>query len=405
MSGAGRRRVALFGATGSIGGSTLQVIAEREAEFEIAALAAGRNVGALAELAARWRPRALGIGGAELIPQLRAELAARNVRPEPEIAAGAAGLRELAAGLDYDVLLLATVGVPGLAAAEAALARGKTLALANKEALVAAGRILLRAAAQGGGTILPVDSEHSAIHQCLRAGQRGEVERLILTASGGPFLDWTEAQLRAATPADALRHPTWRMGRRITTDSATLMNKGFELIEACHLFALDESNVEVLIHPQSIVHSLVAYRDGSVMAQLGTADMRTPIQYALTYPAREATKREKLDLAAVARLEFRRADEGRLRALRLARQAWRAGGAAGAVLNAADEVAVEAFHAGQLSFLDISAVVEDVLGSWQHLKMDELADAQAADAAARRAAQERVKARAERRGADARAAR
>ncbi len=393
-----RRRIALFGATGSIGGSALEVIAEREDQFAITALAAGRNIAALAALAARWRPCALGVGSADLIPELRARLAERQVRPEPEIAVGPVGLRDLAATLDYDVLLLATVGVPGLGAAEAALRRGKTLALANKEALVAAGPVLLRAAERGGGTILPVDSEHSAIHQCLRAGQRGEVERVILTASGGPFLGWPPERLATATPADALRHPTWRMGRRISTDSATLMNKGFELLEACHLFALAESQVQVLIHPQSIVHSLVAFRDGSVMAQLGTADMRTPIQYALTYPAREGTKREKLDLAAVARLEFRVADEGRFRALRLARQAGRAGGAAGAVLNAADEVAVEAFHAGRLSFPDITTVVEDVLGDLQHLTLNSLEDAQAADLAARAAAERRVAAAAARCG-------
>lgn len=386
MSAGGRRRIALLGATGSIGTSTLRVMEELGDGFEIVALTAGRNVEALASLAARWRPRALGVGEAGGVAALRAALATRGVRPEPEIVVGPEGLRTLAAGLDYEVLLLATVGVPGLGAAEAALLRGKTLALANKEALVAAGVVLRRAAAGGGGTILPVDSEHSAMHQCLRAGGTEAVTRVILTASGGPFLDWPAERIAAATPAEALRHPIWRMGRRITTDSATLMNKGFELIEACHLFGFDESQVEVLIHPQSIVHSMVEFRDGTVLAQLGTADMRTPIQYALTYPSREGSKRERLDLAQAGRLEFRAADEERFRALGLARAAWRAGGGAGAVLNAADEVAVAAFHAGQLPFCGILNVVEDVLNHCRHPNMETLEDALAADREARQAA-------------------
>lgn len=386
LSAKERRRIALLGATGSIGTSALQVIEELGEGFEIVALTAGRNVEGLASLAARWRPQALGVGEAESVAALRTALAARGVRPEPVIVAGPKGLRAIAADLDYDVLLLATVGVPGLGAAEAALLRGKTLALANKEALVAAGPVLRRAAACGGGTILPVDSEHSALHQCLRAGGTAEAARVILTASGGPFLDWPRERIAVATPAEALQHPTWRMGRRITTDSATLMNKGFELIEACHLFGFEESQVEVLIHPQSIVHSMLEFRDGSVLAQLATADMRTPIQYALTYPAREGAKREKLELAQVGRLEFRAADEQRFRALGLARAAWRSGGAAGAVLNAADEVAVAAFHAGQLSFPGILMVVEDVLEHCRQPNMEALEDVLAADQEARRAA-------------------
>lgn len=398
-------RIALLGATGSIGASTLSVIEQLAAAggqpaphpsrgpngFEIVALTAGRKVQALADLAARWRPPVLGLAEEGLIPALRAALAARGVRPEPEILVGPAGLRSLAANLDYDLLLLATVGIPGLGAAETALLRGKVLALANKEALVAAGQILRAAATRGRAAILPVDSEHSAIHQCLRAGQLAEVARVILTASGGPFLDWPAAQLAAATPAQALRHPTWRMGPRITADSATLMNKGFELLEACHLFDLDESQVDVLIHPQSIVHSMVEFRDGSVLAQMATADMRTAIQYALTYPSRLDSKREKLDLSRIGRLEFREADENHFRALRLARAAWRAPGAAGAVLNAADEIAVAAFLEGSLPFLGILDVVEEVLNRCQLARIATLDDVLAADQEARLAAKATVK--------------
>ncbi|MGH9490582.1 MAG: 1-deoxy-D-xylulose-5-phosphate reductoisomerase [Terriglobales bacterium] len=387
MSAGGVRRVALLGATGSIGASALRVAEEHAGQFELVALSAGRNVESLAQLALRWRPQALGVADAAAAVELQAALARRGVVPEPEIVSGPEGLRAMAAGLEYDVLLLATVGVPGLGAAEAALLRGKTLALANKEALVAAGAVLLEAARRGGGTILPVDSEHSALHQCLRAGRAEEVERVILTASGGPFLDWPPERIAAATPAQALRHPTWHMGRRITTDSATLMNKGFELLEACHLFALDESQIEVVIHPQSLVHSLVAFRDGSMMAQLSTADMCTPIQYALTYPHRQASNREKLDLGQAGRLEFRPAPEDRLPALRLAREAWRAGGGAGAVLNAADEIAVGAFLAGRLPFLEIVAVVEEVLGRCPAPSAATLDEVLAADQAARQVAE------------------
>ncbi|MGH3185025.1 MAG: 1-deoxy-D-xylulose-5-phosphate reductoisomerase [Streptosporangiaceae bacterium] len=274
---------------------------------------------------------------------------------------GPAGRRQVVAARGAGVVLAATVGVAGLEAIHAALRAGCDLALANKEALVVAGALLLAEARRGGGAIVPVDSEHSAIHQCLRAGRRRELARILLTASGGPLRQLSAAAMAQVTPAQALRHPTWSMGQRVTLDSATLMNKGFEVIEACHLFGLEESQVEVLVHPQSIVHSLVEFVDGSVLGQLGTPDMRTPIQYALTYPRRLRAARMRLKLEEVGKLEFELPDVKRFPCLGLARAAWRSGNGAPAVLNAGDEIALAAFAAGRIGFGAIAPVVEETL--------------------------------------------
>lgn len=380
------RALAVLGSTGSIGRRTLEVVESLPGRFSIAALAAGGNIALLAEQVAAHRPQLVAVRSPAAVDDLAERLRAHGVTPLPQIGAGGDGLR--AAAASADMLVAAVVGVAALEAIEAALRRGCDVALANKEALVAAGRVLLRAAAAGGAAILPIDSEHSAVHQCLRAGETGEMARIILTASGGPFLRLPPSRFDAVTPADALRHPTWKMGDRITIDSATLMNKGFEIIEACHLFGVDERRVEVVIHPQSIVHSLVEFRDGSVMAQLGTADMRTPIQYALTWPLRLESARLRLKLEEVGRLDFESADVGRFPCLRLAREAARTGGGAPAVLNAADEVAVERFCAGALSFPDIARVVEETLQRLPAGSAETLAEVLATDRRARQVAAE-----------------
>lgn len=381
------RRLALLGSTGSIGGSVLRVVEEFPDRFAVVALTAGKNLERLAAQTARFRPEAVAIADAGREGELRAAFRAAGVGAEPVIFSGPAALETLATALEYEQIILATVGVAALPASFAAARRGKSLALANKEILVAAGELLMEAARAGGAEILPIDSEHSAIHQCLRAGRREELARVLLTASGGPLRDVPLEDLERVTPARALAHPTWRMGARVTLDSATLMNKGFEVIEARRLFSLAASEVEVLIHRQSVAHSLVEFRDGSVMAQLGEADMRIPIQYALTYPDRWPTRRPGLDLAALARLEFAAPDAARYPCLGLARAAAEAGGAAPAVLNAADEVAVAAFAAEAIAFPAIAAVVAQTLEELSGMPAASLDDVLAADAAARRRAE------------------
>ncbi|MGH9542176.1 MAG: 1-deoxy-D-xylulose-5-phosphate reductoisomerase [Terriglobales bacterium] len=381
-----RRRLALLGATGSIGENVLKVVDELPGRFELTALTAGANIPLLARLASRYRPGHVALADAAREPELREALRAADVSPQVHV--GPEALAVIAGQTDYDVLVLATVGIAALPACWAAVERGATIALANKEVLVVAGELLMPRARAGGATILPVDSEHSALHQCLRSGRGEEIERLILTASGGAFRDRPLAELARVTPAEALRHPTWRMGRRVTVDAATLMNKGFEVIEACHLFAVAPERVEVVLHPQSIVHSLVEFRDGSVLAQMGTADMRTPIQYALTFPERVHAARQRLDLSAVEHLDFRPPDFARYPCLRLAREALASGGTAPAVLNAADEVAVEAFCAGRTGFLDIARAVERTLERAARREAGSLEDILAADGEARRLARE-----------------
>ncbi|MDI3261803.1 MAG: 1-deoxy-D-xylulose-5-phosphate reductoisomerase [Fulvimonas sp.] len=357
------RKVAVLGATGSIGASTLDVIARHPARFHASVLSAHRNVEALVALCVRHRPELAVIADPTLAGILERRLAAAGVRCA--VGAGEAALVEAAAGALCDTVVAAIVGAAGLRSTLAAARAGKRLLLANKESVVMAGPLLLTALREGGGELIPIDSEHNAIFQCLPATRaplgRSGVRRLILTASGGPFRGLTRSELAAVTPAQACKHPNWSMGRKISVDSATLMNKGLEVIEAHHLFGAAPEAIEVLVHPQSLVHSLVEYADGSLLAQLGNPDMRTAIAHALAWPERIEAGVTPLDLAAAPPLAFEAPDLATFRCLALAFQALRAGGDAPAILNAANEVAVEAFLAGTLPFLGIAEVVEAVL--------------------------------------------
>ncbi|WP_159348400.1 1-deoxy-D-xylulose-5-phosphate reductoisomerase [Roseomonas harenae] len=351
------RSITILGATGSVGRSTAALLeAAPDGAFAVEALVAGRDAAALATMARRLRARIAVLADPAGLPALREALAGSGI----EAAAGGAAVIE-AASRPADWTMAAIVGAAGLKPILAALARGGTLALANKEALVCAGEIVLRAAEATGATILPVDSEHNAIFQALDARDPTMVERIILTASGGPFRTASEAEMRDATPAQAVRHPVWSMGAKISIDSATMFNKGLELIEAARLFPVPAERIEVLVHPQSAVHGLVQYADGSLLAQLGTPDMRTPIAHALAWPGRMQADVPRLDLAALSRLEFSAPDAIRFPALRLAREALLAGGGAPTILNAANEVAVERFLSGCLGFLEIARVVEETM--------------------------------------------
>ena len=355
--------VAVLGATGSIGGSTLDVIARHPQRFRATVLTAHRQVEALVALCVQHRPQLAVIADPTLEAELSHRLASAGVRCE--IASGHAALTAAAASNLCDTVVAAIVGAAGLNSTLAAARAGKRLLLANKESIVMAGPLLLEAVAAGGGALIPVDSEHNAIFQCLPGGRpdlrQSGVRRLILTASGGPFRGRTRAQLTDITPEQACKHPNWVMGRKISVDSATLMNKGLEVIEAHHLFGAPAKAIDVLVHPQSLVHSLVEYVDGSVLAQLGNPDMRSAIAHALAWPERVEAGVAPLDLAACAPLQFEQPDLATFRCLELAFQALRAGGDAPAVLNAANEVAVDAFLAGALPFLSIADVVEAVL--------------------------------------------
>ena len=350
------RRITILGATGSIGKSTLDLVERSPDRFQVVALTAQTNVGALADAAIRTSAELAVIADPSLLPELRERLGASGCRAS----AGPEGLIEAASG-HADLVMAAIVGCAGLVPTMTAIESGKTLALANKEALVTAGRLMTDAATRSGSVLLPVDSEHNAIFQCLAGSRSDDVERLILTASGGPFREWPIERMRSANPAQAVAHPKWSMGAKISVDSATLMNKGLELIEAHHLFGLDSGRIDVVVHPQSIVHSLVEFVDGSLLAQLGTADMRIPISYTLAWPERMPTPSKRLALAEIARLDFELPDLARFPALRLAREALEAGGGASVVLNAANEVAVEAFLNGRIGFCDIAALVEEAL--------------------------------------------
>jgi 1-deoxy-D-xylulose-5-phosphate reductoisomerase len=386
MSGA--RTLALLGATGSIGASTLDVVARHPGRFRVAALAAHRNAAAMLALCRRFRPRVAAL----LDRAAAAELAAavRSEHLPTEVLAGPEGLLAVATHAEADTVLAAIVGAAGLAPTLAAARAGKRILLANKEALVVGGELFMDAVAAGGATLLPIDSEHNAIFQCLPrahapdAGATG-VRRVILTASGGPFLDTPIEDLEAVTPAEACAHPNWSMGRKISVDSATMMNKGLEVIEAQRLFGVDERAIDVVIHRQSVVHSLVEYVDGSVLAELGNPDMRTPIAQALAYPERIDSGVATLDLVARGRLDFAQPDPARFPCLALARDALRAGGAAPIVLNAANEVAVEAFLSGRLSFTGIARTVADVLAATAATRVATLDDALHCDDGARRA--------------------
>ena len=351
-----RRRIAILGATGSIGKSTLDLIERSPERFEVVAVTAATNSEALADIARRTGARLAVVADDARLSDLEERLAGTGCRA----AAGEAALVE-AAACEAELVIAAIVGCAGLSPAMAAVDAGKAVALANKEALVTAGALMTRAAERSGATLLPVDSEHNAIFQCLACSRKEDASRIILTASGGPFRTASAETMRDASPAQAVAHPKWSMGAKISVDSATLMNKGLELIEAHYLFGLPSQRIDVLIHPQSVVHSLVEFVDGSVLAQLGSPDMRIPIAYALAWPERMATPAERLDLAAIARLEFEAPDLQRFPALRLAREALEAGGSAAVVLNAANEVAVASFLAGAIRFTDIAEAVARAL--------------------------------------------
>ncbi|HWC93650.1 MAG TPA: 1-deoxy-D-xylulose-5-phosphate reductoisomerase [Pseudolabrys sp.] len=350
------RSLTILGATGSVGTSTIDLIKRNPARYRVEAVTARRNAAALAKIARQVHARVAVVGDPSVYAELKSALSGSGI----EAAAGAEALVE-AALRPADWVMGAISGAVGLKPTLAAIERGATVALANKECLVCAGGLFMRAAAKAGATVLPVDSEHNAIFQSLGAGRRADVKRIILTASGGPFRTWTRAQIDAATPEQALRHPNWSMGPKITVDSASLMNKGLELIEAHHLFAMPSEEIDVLVHPQSVVHGLVEFCDGSVIAQLGPPDMRVPIAHCLAWPERIDGPAPRLDLAAHGQLTFEAPDFDRFPALRLAREVMAAGGAAPTVLNAADEIAVGEFIAGRIGFSAIPALVEATL--------------------------------------------
>ena len=390
------KRIAILGSTGSIGRQTLAVIEAMPERFGVVALAAGSNVEELEKQVLHHRPELVSVANAGVAASLADRLRSVGAEKLPEIQHGPEGMIAVATHPNAGIVVSAAVGVVGLEATYAAVKTGKQVALSNKEVLVAAGELVMAAARQSGVELLPVDSEHNAIHQCLRAGRRSEVRRLVLTASGGPFRKTPIAKMAVATPEQALAHPNWRMGRRITIDSATLVNKGFEVIEAHWLFDMRPDQIDVVIHPQSTIHSMVEYHDGSVMAQLGPADMRMPIQYALTYPDRAASNQVALDWPNLRRLDFEKVSTRRFPCLRLAREALRKKGAFPCAFNAADEVAVEAFLDQRIPFTGIAQVIERVLDRTPKIKLEAISDVLAADAEARRLAREEVERKAAR---------
>src|SRR5271168_2169877 len=386
------KRIAILGSTGSIGRQCLNVVDSLPGAFEVVSLAAGSNIALVAEQIARHRPKLVSVANEDAAAKLRASLNARGSKraPMPEILSGAEGIELVATHPDAEMVVSAAVGVVGLRATYQAIEQGKDIALANKEVLVAAGEVVMAAVARRGVALLPVDSEHNAIHQCLRAGTTCEVRRLILTASGGPFRKTPISKMAKVTPKQALAHPNWKMGQRITIDSATLMNKGFEVIEAKWLFGVDLDRIKVVIHPQSTIHSMVEFVDGSILAQLGPTDMRMPIQYALTYPLRVASKDCTLDWSKLKKLEFEPVSDQKFPCLRLAREAAKTGGPAPCALNAADEEAVAAFLDGKLKFTAIAAVIEIVLEKMPSRTLRSIEDVLDADSEARRLARQEI---------------
>ena len=388
-----QRLVSVLGSTGSIGVNTLDVIARHPDCFAVYGLAAHSSVQALLAQCLAFRPRYAVMMDEAAAESLRAKLPPDS---ETEVLQGEAGLQHIASAPQVDTVMAAIVGAAGLPSALAAAQAGKTLLLANKESLVMGGHLLMQAVRQSGARLLPIDSEHNAIFQCMpqhtgsaMTSLKG-VSKVLLTASGGPFRQWTKAQMDAATPDQACAHPNWSMGRKISVDSASLMNKGLELIEACWIFDLGPDMIEVVVHPQSIVHSMVQYLDGSVVAQMGNPDMRTPIAYGLGWPDRLESGVAPLDFVAAARLDFEAPDEERFPCLRLAREAFAAGGTAMAVCNAANEVAVAAFLAGDIQFTAIPRVIEQTLTEMPVLEPNSLDVVESADAGARLVAQEQV---------------
>ena len=375
------RSVSILGATGSIGRSTLDLIERESDAFDVLALTARKDVEGLAAAARRTRARHAVIGDERLYPALKEALAGTETQP----AAGCDAICD-AAAMGADWTMAAIVGTAGLKPVMAALRQGKTVALANKESLVLAGGLMTRAAQGAGATLLPVDSEHNAVFQCFPHDDPSRVRRIILTASGGPFRTASREEMARVTPAQAVKHPNWAMGAKISVDSATLMNKGLELIEAHHLFPVGNEKLSVLVHPQSVVHSLVEYVDGSMLAQLGPADMRTPIAHTLAWPQRMKTPVEPLNLAQIGRLDFEEPDFDRFPALGLALQALKAGGARPGVLNAANEEAVAAFLAGRIGFLEIALIVDKVLSRYNPRSPETIDEALMLDAETRRVA-------------------
>jgi len=383
------KQLAILGSTGSIGRQCLSVVEALPGQFGVVALGAGANLDELAGQIERHRPEVVSVGDSTKVDELAARLREKGIAP-PAIHHGREGMLAAGTHLKADIVVSAAVGVVGLEATYAAVKLGRTIALSNKEVLVAAGELVMAAVEKSGKELLPVDSEHNAVHQCLRAGERREVTRLVLTASGGPFRKTPLKDLEKVSVEQALAHPNWKMGNRITIDSATMMNKGFEVIEARWLFGMRPDQIDVVIHPQSTIHSMVEYVDGSILAQLGPTDMRMPIQYALTYPERVASNQVALDWSKLKRLDFEKASTRRYPCLKLAGEAMKKGGALPCALNAADEVAVAAFLDGRLPFLGIPEVVEKVLGRMPRLMLQKVDDVLAADAEARRMAKEEV---------------
>ena len=379
------RSISIFGATGSVGLSTLDLVRQNRDAFRVVALTANGNAAGLAELAREFDAELAVVAEDDAYPALKAALAGTRT----EVAAGAEALVE-AAKLNVDWTMAAIVGCAGLPSTMAAIEQGRTVALANKEALVSAGALMMAAVERSGATLLPVDSEHNAIFQCLAGGRIDQVRKITLTASGGPFRNHSLDQMRVVTPAQAVAHPNWDMGAKISVDSATMMNKGLELIEAHHLFPVGLDKIDILVHPQSVIHSMVEYVDCSTLAQLGSPDMRIPIASALAWPERLATNCQPLDLATIGQLTFEVPDIARFPALRLAREAIQEGGAKPAILNAANEIAVSAFLGGHIGFLDIAAVVEAALDAYTPDAPSDLPELFSIDAGARTYAQAHI---------------
>jgi 1-deoxy-D-xylulose-5-phosphate reductoisomerase len=382
------KRLAILGSTGSIGQSTLSIVESYPERYSVATLAAGRNLEVAFEQVRRWRPRVVSLATGELAAELAGRLRTAGIAGV-EVLWGAAGSVACATHAEVDFVVSAIVGVAGLEATHAAILAGKPIGLANKECMVAAGEILTRAAREKNVPLLPIDSEHNAVHQCMRVGTAAEVKQVWLTASGGPFRRLPLEDFAGITPEQALKHPTWVMGQRITIDSATMLNKGLEVIEACRLFNLPPSQVRVTVHPQSTVHSLVEYVDGSILAQISVTDMRLPILYALAYPERPASSLT-FDLAQLARLDFEQPDFERFPCLRLAYAAAEKGGAHCIALNAADEIAVEAFLGRKIPFLGIPRTIEMVLERTPDSHPETIAGVLEADSQARERAREVV---------------
>jgi len=384
------KRIAILGSTGSIGQSTFKIVEAYPDRFHVVALAAGRNIEAAFEQAKSWRPRVLSVAQEQDAAALKTRLKAAGISGI-EVVHGTPGTVQVATHPEVDFVVSAIVGVAGLQATYEAVRAGKTVGLANKECLVAAGELITAEARKQGKPLLPIDSEHNAVHQCLRGGRAEEVERIWLTASGGPFLHTPREQFASITVAQALNHPVWKMGQRITIDSATLMNKGFEVIEACRLFNLPPSQVKVTVHPQSTIHSLVEFVDGSLLAQISVTDMRLPILYALTYPERIQSDL-RFPVSDLRHLDFYPPDMEKFPCLRLAYEAVEAGGAQTIALNAADEVAVAAFLEGAIGFAEIPVLIEETLNATGNVPLESIQQVLEADVEARRIAREKMKA-------------